>query len=262
MCGVIGIQMEGVDDRDIELVRQVFLKSMIRGKHATGVTYFNGENLVTIKEPIPADEFIAKHDPAEWVYTHDMADVPCLALIGHIRYSTSDLRYNQPFQGIVVDEHFGAMPTAIAHNGVLSQESTSTWEYDTQTANDSEMILRCLESGEHPLEKFADRSMAVTSIQVLNRAETNRPFAMVHGFRNHERPLWRMNHKGLIFASTKDILIRSNVVFDPEACSPFDDACLRDLLRCEPFIVYGWGSVSRRWHPMHLGTELPEDLQP
>ena len=262
MCGVIGVQMESVNEADIQFVRNLFLESMVRGKHATGVTYFNGENLVTIKEPLPADEFLAKHDPSEWVYTHDMADAPCISLIGHIRYSTSDLRYNQPFQGIVVDEHFGAVPTAIAHNGVLSQESTSTWEYDTQTANDSEMILRCLESGEHPLEKFADRSMAVTTIEVLKRAETNRPFAMVHGFRNHERPLWFMNHKGLIFASTKDIIVRSNCVTEGWEMTNTSDCRERDLMRTEPFIQYGWGSVSRRWHPMHLGTELPEDLQP
>lgn len=262
MCGVIGIQMEGVTDAELQFVRNLFNESMIRGKHATGVTYFNGENLVTIKEPLPVDEFLKKHDPADWVYTHDMSDTPCLALIGHIRYSTSDLRYNQPFQGIVIDEHFGPLPTAIAHNGVISQESPSTWEYDTQTANDSEMILRALESGDHPLEKFADRSMAVTTIEVLRRAGTDRPFPMLKGFRNHERPLWRMNHKGLIFASTKDIIKRANNVTDLNSMSPCSDILERDLLRCEPFIVYGWGSIIRRWHPNHLGTELPEDLQP
>lgn len=125
------------------------------------------------------------------------------------------------------------------------------------------MILRCLESGEHPLEKFADRSMAVTTIEVLKRAGTNRPFAMVHGFRNHERPLWRMHHKGLIFASTKDIIVRSCTTSSWWS-ERFQDAPQRerDLMRTEPFVQYGWGSVSRRWHPMHLGTELPEDLQP
>lgn len=260
MCGVIGVQMEMIDDRDLQIVRNLFVQSMVRGKHATGVTYFNGKELVTIKEPIPADEFIKKHDPVNWVYNHDMADAPCLALVGHIRYSTSDLRYNQPFQGIVIDEHFGPMPTAIAHNGVLSQESTSTWEYDTQTANDSEMILRALESGDHPLEKFADKSLAVTQIQVLNRAETNRPFPLVYGYRNHERPLWRLFHKGLIFASTKDIIVRANL--PDNSLSSQTPREHRDIKRNEPFIQYGWGSVSRRWHPNHLGTELPEDLQP
>lgn len=260
MCGVIGIQMEQIEAKDLTLVRKLFQQSMIRGKHATGVTYFNGKELVTIKEPIPADEFIEKHDPENWVYTHDMAPSHCITLIGHIRYSTSDLRYNQPFQGIVIDEDFGPMPTAIAHNGVLSQESASKWEYDTQTLNDSEMILRALESGDHPLEKFANKSQAVTQIQVMRRAETDAPFAMLYGYRNHERPLWRMFNKGLIFASTKDILLRSDTPDDSQ--STFQPRNTRDIKRCEPFIQYNWGGVSRRWHPDHLGTELPEDLQP
>ena len=251
MCGVIGAQLHAVEEKDIELVRELFKQSMIRGKHATGVTYFNGETLVTIKEPIPADEFIAKHDPADWVYSHDMGGKPAMTFIGHIRYSTSDLRYNQPFQGMRMDPQFGAMQLAIAHNGVLSQESTSTWEYDTQTANDSEMILRCLESGEHPLEKFADRSMAVTYIATLTRAETNAPFAMIHGFRNHERPLWSACDGGLIFASTSDILNRSGLDVEYNA-----------ITKCDPFVEYTWGGQSRRWHPDILGTELPEDLQP
>ena len=243
MCGVIGYEKVGVTDADLDLVRNLFRQTMIRGKHATGVTYFDGEGLVTIKEPIPADEFIKKHDPVKWVYSHDMYGTPSLAFIGHIRYSTSDLRYNQPFQGEYENQQI-----AIAHNGVISQEAVESWEYQTETANDSEMILRCFESGTHPLEKFADRSMAVTYISTLTRAETNAPFAMVHGFRNHERPLYRTEGKELIFASTSDILVRSGVK--------------AEITRTDPFVEYTKGGLSRRWHPMHLGTTMPQDLQP
>ena len=240
MCGVIGYSKVGIIDYDLDLVRNLFRQTMIRGKHATGVTYFNGEELVTIKEPIPADEFLKKYDPADWVYRDDITDQPSLALIGHIRYSTSDLRYNQPFQGEQI---------AIAHNGVISQEAVESWEYKTETANDSEMILRCFEEGDHPLEKFADRSMAVTYIQTLTRAETNAPFPMVFGFRNHERPLYCIQRNGwLIFASTSDILVRSGVK--------------EDAIATEPFVEYTKGGLSRRWHPMHLGTTMPQDLQP
>jgi glutamine phosphoribosylpyrophosphate amidotransferase len=243
MCGVIGYEKVGVTDADLDLVRNLFRQTMIRGKHATGVTYFNGKELVTIKEPIPAVEFIKKHDPADWIYSHDMNGAPSLSFIGHIRYSTSDLRYNQPFQGEYENQQI-----AIAHNGVISQEAVESWDYETETANDSEMILRCLESGEHPLEKFADRSMAVTYIATLTRSETNAPFAMVHGFRNHERPLYYTKDKGLIFASTSDILVRSGVT--------------SEITRTDPFVEYTKGGLSRRWHPMHLGTTMPQDLQP
>mgnify|MGYP000069895351 CR=1 FL=1 len=244
MCGVIGVQIHDVKLQDIETVRNLFQQSQIRGKHATGVTYFDGEKLVTEKEPVPASEFMKHRDVSDWMFKDDITGKDSLCLIGHIRYSTSDLRFNQPFQG-----QSGDSQISIAHNGVLSQEAVESWEYETETANDSEMILRSFESGDHPLEKFADRSMAVTYIQTLTLADTNAPFAMLHGFRNHERPLYMSNTKsGLIFASTSDILVRSGVKDNVE--------------RTDPFVEYTRGGVSRRWHPMHLGTEEPKDLQP
>jgi len=254
MCGVIGVQLERVVDHDIQQIRDLFRQSMIRGKHATGVSYFNGEELVTIKEPIPADKFIERHDPADWIYKHDMGsskeNLPCIAFVGHTRYSTSDLHTNQPFVG-----QYDVGQLALAHNGVISQEPKETWEYDTVTANDSELLLRCFQDDKHPLEKYADRSMAVTTIQTLRRVNKDGTegarFALVNAFRNHERPLWKVyqtrGNKGIIFASTADILHRSGFA---------------GASRLDPFVEYGRGSLSRRWHPMHLGTVEPKDLQP
>ena len=249
MCGVIGVQLERVTEENLQTVRDLFLRSMIRGKHATGVTYFDGKQLVTVKEPIPADKFIKRHDPADWVYEHDLDDTQCLAFIGHTRYSTSDLYTNQPFVGCVEDEQ-----VAVAHNGVISQEAQETWEYDTVTANDSELLLRCIQDGKHPLEVYADRSMAVTTIETSHRINEDNSvgakFPMVHGYRNHERPLWKAHFRdssGIVFASTADILHRAGV--------PKCD-------RLDPFVEYGRGGLSRRWHPLHLGTEEPKDLQP
>ena len=39
MCGVIGVALNNVTEEDIKLVKNLFLESMIRGKHATGITY-------------------------------------------------------------------------------------------------------------------------------------------------------------------------------------------------------------------------------
>lgn len=184
MCGVIGVYLTDVDDEDIALVERIFRQTMIRGKHATGVTYVDLNGLNTIKEPIPVTEFLEKYSIRDFVFDG------ALKLIGHVRYSTSDLRFNQPFQGDDV---------SIAHNGVISQDP-DVWEYKTETLNDSELILRCIEAGDHPLETYKDRSMAVVAI------EEDR----LHAFRNHERPLWRAGRKnGYIFASTKDIFVRS-----------------------------------------------------
>ena len=246
MCGVIGVHLSNPTATDLGIVRELFSQSMIRGKHATGVTYFNGEQLVTDKAPVPVNEFFETRNVVDWLYDDDYYDHKCLTLIGHIRYSTSDLHTNQPFVGCMEDQQ-----VAVAHNGVVSQEAQDTWEYDTISANDSELLLRCIQDGKHPLEVYADRSMAVTQLTTLRRQNADGTegsvFPMLEGYRNHERPLWRSKRKnGILFASTADILARSGIA---------------KSLRCEPFTVYSNGGESRRWHPHHLQTKEPIDLQ-
>jgi glutamine phosphoribosylpyrophosphate amidotransferase len=198
MCGVIGIHSKRAN---IDLVRSIFLETMIRGKHATGVTYIRDGKVNTIKEGIPADKFLEKYDFEEFV-NEDGG----MYMVGHIRYSTSDIRYNQPFS----NNYMG-----IVHNGVLSQEPVDRWIYSTQTSNDSEMILRAFESGQHPLRVFTHKSMAVCAI---NRNKH------LQAFRNHERPLWLSRvDEGFYFTSTKDIAKRSG---------------LTNTTKCDMFVTY------------------------
>ena len=195
MCGVIGVYLTNISSTDISLVEKIFRETMDRGKHATGVTYAGRDGLDTIKKPIPVTEFLDEHSISDFVFDG------MLKMIGHIRYSTSDLRYNQPFHGDGV---------SIAHNGVISQDP-DVWEYKTQTLNDSELILRCIEAGDHPLEVYKDRSMSVVAL------EDDR----LHAFRNHERPLWMSKREnGYIFASTADIFNRAGVSSDVSRCDP------------------------------------------
>lgn len=197
MCGVIGLVLRDVDESKVELVRELFRQSQIRGKHATGVTYIKEGRLVTIKEPIPARNFVEVYDFNEFV------DNDSIFLIGHIRYSTSDLKFNQPFTNSEM---------SIAHNGVLSQEPRESWDFKTETGNDSEMILRCFESGYHPLQVFKRKSMAVCTLERNGN---------LSGFRNHERPLWYTTiDDGIVFTSTKDIAIRSGLK-SPQKCEMF-----------------------------------------
>lgn len=191
MCGVLGITIADFNERDYGFIRSLFQQSMIRGKHATGVSYVKNGKVHTIKEPIPADEFIGKQNLETW--RNEDGNLYC---IGHIRYSTSDLRYNQPF---ATDE------LGIVHNGVISQEPPSTWRqlfgYETETANDSELVLRAMEKDDNPLTVFNPASMAVCVIHADKR---------LSAFRNHERPLYYYSDERVtIFASTKDILKRT-----------------------------------------------------
>lgn len=193
MCGVLGITIADFNERDYELVRSLFSQSMIRGKHATGVSYVKNNKVHTIKKPIPADEFIYEQKLETW--KNEDGNLYC---IGHIRYSTSDLRFNQPFSTDKV---------SIVHNGVISQKPPKTWKqiygYETETANDSELILRAYEKNDDPLQVFQPASMAVCVIHADKK---------LTAFRNHERPLYYyFDDRVTIFASTKDILHRSGI---------------------------------------------------
>jgi len=193
MCGVLGIAIKNFNEGDYDLVRSLFIQSMIRGKHATGVSYVKNGRVNTIKDPLPADEWIEKQNFEEW--TNEDGNLYC---VGHVRYSTSDLRYNQPI---------GTDKLAIVHNGVISQEAPETWKerygFETETSNDSELILRALETEKNPLTYFHPASMSVCSIDSTKKITT---------FRNEERPLYfGSDDDKFIFASTADILKRSGV---------------------------------------------------
>jgi glutamine phosphoribosylpyrophosphate amidotransferase len=194
MCGVLGITIKNFNERDHDLVRGLFIQSMIRGKHATGVSFVKNGIVNTIKEPVPANKWIKQQNLEDW--RNEDGNLYC---IGHIRYSTSDLRYNQP----MATENL-----SIAHNGVISQESPETWEerygLRTETSNDSELVLRAMEEKLNPLIEFNPASMAVCAVYANKQ---------VIAFRNHERPLYlHKNENMFLFASTGDILRRCSLV--------------------------------------------------
>jgi glutamine phosphoribosylpyrophosphate amidotransferase len=228
MCGVIGVWLErsSVSRGSIEnvkLVERIFRESMIRGKHATGVSYVKDSKIYTIKEGIPCDEFLAKY-PIQSMINEDGG----IYLIGHIRYSTSDLRYNQPFSN---------GDQSIVHNGVISQEDKEKWKYNTETANDSELILKSYEAGNDPLNDFYPSSMAVCRIK-KDKSLT--------GFRNEARPLWYSErNNGIVFASTKDILKRSAIT---------------NQQRTDMYVTYTYNGKLEKSSPLRGGA-LVRDLQ-
>jgi glutamine phosphoribosylpyrophosphate amidotransferase len=185
MCSVIGVKLFNVSEEDLCLIKRVFVESRIRGKHATGLSYIKSGEIHTIKEPIPAEQFVEKYDFLNFVDNGD------ITLIGHCRYSTSDLEYNQPMtkKGL-----------SIVHNGVITQELPKNWKsiygYDCLTKNDSELILH----SEDPLVEFNHMSMGVCEL---------RENGTIRFYRNGKRPIYFTNLKnGYIITSTADIAKR------------------------------------------------------
>lgn len=193
MCAIIGFESDNATEQDLRVLKRAMIASRIRGKHASGIAWFNGEKICCEKQPLPIDRFLQDFDLHKIVY------VGKVKMIAHARYSTSDLKYNQP---IVSDSE----EIAIAHNGVVTQEAPENWEnifgYKCKTKNDSELLLQAIQNKDNMFEKFPSASIAMV---VLNKNG-------VKGIRNGKRPLWCGKlGAGTLICSTFDILVKAGV---------------------------------------------------
>lgn len=198
MCAIIGAILKQPTESDWDIVKKVFIQSGIRGLHATGASFLLHWNkgITTFVEPVPAEKFVQIH--LEKSVKEFVNEDGNLYMIGHCRYSTSDLQYNQP---IYNDDY------SIAHNGVVSQEMPERWKelygYDCKTKNDSELILQCLSAGKSPLVEFPDSSMAVAELHKDKK---------MRFYRNGKRPIYFTHTpNGYIITSTEDIGFRSTI---------------------------------------------------
>jgi len=191
MCSVIGAIIKEPHAEDFLMLHRVFLESKIRGMHATGISYVKHGKIITEKRPVPADEF-------PFNFPSYVNEDGSLYMIGHCRYSTSDLEFNQP----IANENL-----SVVHNGVITQELPEKWKelygYDCETKNDTELILHTAEDCISPLVRWKDSSLAVIELHVDK---------VVRFYRNGKRPLYLTNiSNGCIITSTADVPKRADV---------------------------------------------------
>lgn len=205
MCGVIGIYLKNVEEEDLAFIERLFYESEIRGKHATGLSFLINGQIKTFKQSAPVSEFFDNVDLYDCI--NEDGNV---YMIGHTRYSTSDLKYPQPISTGRI---------SVVHNGVITQEPKENWMYKCETSNDSELIVRSFEFDSHPFIDFPESSMAVCSLTTDKK---------ITAFRNHERPLWfAMHPKGIVFTSTADIARRAGLE-DPEKTQQLHNYVVQD----------------------------------
>jgi len=191
MCSVIGAIIKEPRAEDFLMLHRVFLESKIRGMHATGISYVKHGKIITEKRPVPADEF-------PFNFPSYVNEDGSLYLIGHCRYSTSDLEFNQP----IANENL-----SVVHNGVITQELPEKWKelygYDCETKNDTELILHTAEDCISPLLRWKDSSLAVVELHVDK---------VIRFYRNGKRPLYLTSiSNGCIITSTADVPKRAEV---------------------------------------------------
>jgi glutamine phosphoribosylpyrophosphate amidotransferase len=191
MCSVIGAIIKEPRAEDFLMLHRVFLESKIRGMHATGISYVKHGKIITDKRPVPADEF-------PFNFSSYVNEDGSLYMIGHCRYSTSDLEFNQP----IANENL-----SVVHNGVITQELPENWKelygYACETKNDTELILHTAEDCISPLVRWKDSSLAVVELHVDK---------VIRFYRNGKRPLYLTSiSNGCIITSTADVPKRAFV---------------------------------------------------
>jgi glutamine phosphoribosylpyrophosphate amidotransferase len=191
MCAVIGAYLQQPTKEQIETLKRIFLESQIRGRHATGLSVLKNNKPWSFVTAEPAEVMVEQF---EW---GSLQSNDTLALIGHCRYSTSDLRYNQPLRTGNV---------AIVHNGVITQDPPELWDrygYELETSNDSELLLRSVVAGNEPLTEFANASIAALELHKGGK---------MRWYRNGKRPLYTTKvDNGYFITSTKDIALRAGL---------------------------------------------------
>ena len=58
MCGIIGYSSEDVTSNDLGILKKVMIESRIRGKHASGAAWFDGNKICSLVKPIPIDKLV------------------------------------------------------------------------------------------------------------------------------------------------------------------------------------------------------------
>lgn len=200
MCAIIGVRCIPTEE-NFNRIESLFVQSKIRGLHATGISYVVNNQLITKKEPIPADVFIKNFNIRKTFQNEEQ-----ITFIGHCRYSTSDILYNQP----IADDNF-----SIVHNGVVTQKEAFEWKdlfkYDCTTKNDSELLFKYLKDNQDIKDfynYFGNISFALLSLDLKGE---------ISAYRNSLRPLWKVEKDNdTFYASTQNILIRSG--FTSEDC--------------------------------------------
>lgn len=236
MCGILGIRCKDTEIGGV-IFEQLLRQSQIRGKHATGISYYENDKIETETRPIPANSFADLVEMPESTY-----------ILGHTRYSTSNLMYNQPISNNKL---------SIAHNGVITQEAPEKWEkhfgYDNlKTTNDSELVLKCLSH-----DNVFNRKLLFTKFPTASIACGVLKNKKMSCFRNNTRPLWIFESVICFgdepaftgFASTKDIIERTFKEFDSyfeviiKEAKPFveyvfeEDGTIKELKMTKPSIM-------------------------
>lgn len=198
MCGIIAYSSCSPTHKHIEIIKNLFTESKVRGTHAYGIFY----RIDTVNSHVYRQ---CKKHHLNQIYQEldrliDMSNVQSIKLIGHTRYSTSGdwLNHNNN-QPIITEENNG-----LVFNGVIDMREKIAWEKEYKikfsTENDGEILLRL---GLNNPVKFITQRKCTFSGAILKHD------GKLIVMRNKMRPAWILEYlKANFVVSTQDIFKR------------------------------------------------------
>jgi glucosamine 6-phosphate synthetase-like amidotransferase/phosphosugar isomerase protein len=215
MCGIIGMVgqvREGDWQPTHNLLSEMFLKAISRGRDATGYSAIKSpldaprrHRAVTAKAPVPADEFIDANP-----FWRQLRRQRCSAVLGHVRAATSgtpaDNANNHPHEGRLTTGRF-----ALVHNGWYTNTTDVVDRHalKLRTECDSECAARLIETTGSVAAGLYRCLTDLKGAQAL--AVLDYRTGTIWLARDDNRPLWIARLKDgrrTLIASTAEILCR------------------------------------------------------
>ena len=200
MCGIYGMVTDKTNYKaKYDLFKALALHTQVRGRHATGFAYSDGQHEVYFKHGEEASKFVLR--PEFEAILNDRPNI----IIGHDRYAThgdpADNATNHPFKSRTLQ---------FIHNGVISNYESLKAEYKCYSECDSEVILRVLEKAPRRITGIQRVYEEVRGSFACALMDTRKLRLWL--FRNHGNPIYLVHNAGLnclAFASTREIFDRA-----------------------------------------------------
>ena len=77
MCGIVAVDINDISSDQIEEVKRLLIETEIRGKHASGISWFSEGKVYTVKASKPISELLEEFDISrcvgdkQWTLSYD-----------------------------------------------------------------------------------------------------------------------------------------------------------------------------------------------
>lgn len=142
-CGVFGIYNYNIENDSINACIDGISKLQHRGRESAGISYFKNNKIITYK----------KNGNVNKVFSNYYSESQANACIGHVRYSTTEVK-NIGINNLENDDTSDLLPMSavtnigefsISHNGNIPNMDKWRNKYLLKTNNDTEILLRYIE---------------------------------------------------------------------------------------------------------------------